>query len=537
MLVELVVENYAVVERVRVRFHPGFNLLTGETGSGKSIVVDALGLIFGGRASSEAVRSGAESARISAVFEDSRGEELILEREVFANGKSRAYRNGRPITVAELRELAPSLGDIHGQHDQQRLFDPAAQREILDAFGEVDLTETAGAYREWRAIGEELAQIGKEEQERLRLADLWAFQKREIAGAALKPGEDALLEQEKRRLANVTKLQAAAAEAFAALDEGDDPVRAKLRVALKRLEELAKLDATLAPTLESLRAAEPLVIESARDLTDYLDRLEADPRRLDEVESRLAALDKLKRKYGATLDEVIAYGESVAESLAKAESAGDRAKALEEGHAKAALDYTRAAGEVTAKRREAARSLEKRLAVELKAVALGGTRLSISIEPHDWSASGADRVEFLISPNAGEEPRAIEKVVSGGELSRLALALQCLANASARTAPGRTLVFDEVDAGIGGAVAEAVGRRLKDASARDQVLCVTHLAQVAAFGDHHYAVEKREANGRTYATVEELTHQRRVRELGRMLAGERVTPEALKHAEKMLAVP
>jgi DNA repair protein RecN (Recombination protein N) len=541
VLRELVVENYAVVERVRVRFHPGFNLLTGETGSGKSIVVDALGLLFGGRASTGMIRSGAEWARISGIFDapgalpdgiEADNGELLIEREILANGKSRAFCNSRPVSVTLLRDLAPSLGDIHGQHEQQRLFEEAAQRGILDAAGGIDLAETAASHREWTSAAAELEQIEQSERERLRQQDLWSFQRNEIESASLHPGEDEDLEAEKRRLGNVTRLSQSAAEAYAALYDSPDSSLATLRTAIKRCEELVRIDGTLAEPLESMKSAELSLREAAHAIAGYSDRLEADPARLEWVESRLALFDKLKRKYGGTLAEVIAYGDEVARSLEQLRESGVRRETLEKQAAAGRKHYEKAAAAVTAQRGKAARRLETDLAAALKPLAMDRARIVIRIEPGPPSSTGSDRVEFLISPNAGEEPRPLDKVLSGGELSRLALALKTITDTGA---PGRTLVFDEVDAGIGGAVAEAVGRRLKQVSAANLVLCVTHLAQIAGFGDHHYAVEKREVRGRTVAMVEELTREQRIRELGRMLAGQRLTPEALKHAEQLLS--
>jgi len=325
MLLELVVENYAVIERVRVRFHRGLNLLTGETGSGKSIVVGALSLLLGGRASGEVVRSGAERARISGIFEAPREKacrqlleaaglepedgELLLEREVSAEGKSRAFAASRPVTAALLRELAPYLGDIHGQHDQQSLFSPAAQLEMLDAFAANDdlLAEVAGLYTRWRAITGELAELARAEQEKLRLLDLWSFQRREIESAAPKAGEDAALDVERRVLQNVVRLQEGAHTAYAALYDSPGAAHAAIRLALRRLEELCRLDPALAPARETLSGAAVPVEEASFALRDYLSRLEANPARLEEVESRLAALDKLKRKYGASLEQVLAF--------------------------------------------------------------------------------------------------------------------------------------------------------------------------------------------------------------------------------------
>jgi DNA repair protein RecN (Recombination protein N) len=541
VLNELIVENYAVVERVRIRFHPGFNLLTGETGSGKSIVVDALGLLFGGRASADMIRAGTERARISGLFEApaelpesiEAGEgELIVEREILANGKSRAFVNSRPVAISLLRELAPLLGDIHGQHDQQRLFEPAQQLELLDLFGGVDRAEAAEPFARWRAATAELEALEAQEREREKLTDLWLFQKKEIESANLSAREDETLEQEKRLLANVSKLTQAAAEAYAALYDSPESSLTGLKLAIRRTDDLCRIEGSLQETLDAMRAAELSLVEASYALRDYLDRLEADPARLEQVESRLAALDKLKRKYGPTLADVLAHLATVSQSLDQAENAGERAAMLRSRRDAAGRDFEKAARRLTQARQQAAAQLEQAIRGELKPLAMERAHLKIEIEEAPWSATGADRIAFLISPNLGEEPRPMERVLSGGELSRLALALKCLTSGGP---PGRTLVFDEVDAGIGGAVAEAVGRRLKQVAAANQVLCVTHLAQIAGFGDHHYSVEKVEERGRTVARVEELDRTARIRELGRMLAGHRLTPEALKHAEQLLA--
>ena len=552
---ELVVENYAVVERVHVRFHRGLNLLTGETGSGKSIVVDALGLLFGGRAVGDMVRSGSERARISGIFEltgdpgtrallaeagiETEDDELLVEREVLANGKSRAFLGSRPVTATLLRELAPALGDIHGQHDQQQLFSAAYQLATLDAFADnaTLLERTASLYAEWKRVAAELEDLDRSEQEKLRLADLWNFQRREIETAGPKPGEDAELENEKRVLRNVARLQESANAAYAALYDAGDSAATQLRLALRRIEELCRIDASLEAVLEALRPAEIVVTESAGTLRDYLDRLEADPGRLEDVESRLALLDRLKRKYGATLDDVLAFLSEVSGKLDALEHASERRTELRSQAAKLEDQYRAAAAALTAARRSAAKELSTRVEKELASLALGGTRFVVEIGEAAWSAGGADRVAFLIAPNAGEEPRPLDRIASGGELSRIALALRTMLGGNGAVAANivqRTLVFDEVDTGIGGSVAEAVGRRLKRLSAANQVLCVTHLAQVASFADHHYVVGKREIKGRTVAEVEELTPDQRTREIGRMLSGQRITPEALKHAEQLI---
>lgn len=555
MLLELVIENYAVVDRLRARFHPGLNLLTGETGSGKSIVVDALGLLFGGRASAEMVRSGEPRARVAGIF-DVRGDprvaallepagfaiedgELLVEREILAGGKSRAFLGSRPSAAALLRELAPLLGDIHGQHDQQSLFLPDAQREMLDLFAgnAAALGGIARVYGEWRAAGSELDELERSEQEKLRLLDLWTFQRREIEGAAPQPGEDTALEAERRVLQNLEKLQENAAAAWSALYDAPESALAQVRLATRRADELARIDPATGGVREHLNAAALAIEEAAYTLRDYLGRLEANPGRLEEIEARLATLDRLKRKYGGTIEEILAFLDDVRGRIDAVEHAGERMEALRARRRELAAEYEKLAGALSARRRAAARKLEKRVEAELASLAMDRTLFRVEIAGGAWTAEGADRVEFLVSPNVGEEPRAIAKVASGGEISRIALALKtslAAAQPGAAEGPQRTLVFDEVDAGVGGAAAEGVGRRLRSLAGASQVLCVTHLPQIACFADHHYLVEKREKNGRTVASLEELDGEARTREVGRMLSGQKLTPEALKHAGQLI---
>jgi DNA repair protein RecN (Recombination protein N) len=551
MLLELVVENYAVVERLRVHFHAGLNLLTGETGSGKSIVVDALGLLLGGRASAEMIRTGEARARVAGIFEvreqaavrrllepaglEVEDGELLIEREILAGGKSRAFVGSRPVAVALLKDLAPFLGDIHGQHDQQLLFSSEAQRDMLDAFaGNRELLDNAARlYGEWRAAEEELQELERNEQEKLRLLDLWSFQRKEIESAQLAPDEDTQLENERRVLQNVQKLQESAGTAYDALYESPESAVALARIAAKRVEELYRIDATLGGLREHLKSAELSLQEAAFALRDYLSGLEANPARLEEVETRLEAIARLKRKYGHSMEEILAFLEEVRGQIAGVESAGERMEALRKQRKRLATEFEKLAGALTEARALAARRLEKRVEAELAQLAMERTVFRVAMAEAPWSPAGADRVEFLVSPNLGEEPRALEKVASGGEISRIALALKtCLTGP--RTSVVRTLVFDEVDAGIGGSAAEGVGRRLKKLAAANQVLCVTHLPQIASFADHHYRVEKQESRGRTVAVIEELDAASRTREVGRMLSGQKLTPEALKNAEQLI---
>jgi DNA repair protein RecN (Recombination protein N) len=551
MLVELAIENYAVVENLRVKFHAGLNLLSGETGSGKSIVVDALGLLFGGRTSVEMLRSGAERARVSGIFEVSptpallklledtglalEDNELLVEREILANGKSRAFVANRPATVAFLKDLAPHLGDIHGQHDQQQLFSGAVQREMLDAFAAAQVEPTAALYQAWRAAQTELEELDSTAQEKLRLADLWSFQAKEIDAVNPQPGEDSELENDRRVLRNVVRLEETANAAYTSLYDAPESAAAQLRTAAKRLEELARIDETAAEIAATLQPAAISVDEASHALRHYLSKLEADPARLDEIESRLSALEKLKRKYGATIGEVLAFLEDARRQLAAVENSSERHAALRKEVETSAAAFEAAAAKLTEARSDGARRLSRRVEQELSSLAMERTRVEIGVSPAPWSETGADAVDILISPNPGEEPKPLDRIASGGELSRVALALKtCTAPTRASKRTPRTLVFDEIDAGVGGSAAEAVGRRLKKLAATSQVLCVTHLPQIAGFADHHYYVEKQTVKGRTLAAIEELTPSGRTREIGRMLSGERVTPEALRHAEQLI---
>jgi DNA repair protein RecN (Recombination protein N) len=547
VLLELLVENYAVIEKLRIRFHAGFNVLTGETGSGKSIVVDALGLLFGGRTSSEMLRSGSDRARISGIFEVPKAAfetlaqsgiepeqgEILIEREILASGKSRAFVANRPVTAALLRDLGSLLGDIHGQHEQQRLFSAAAQIEILDEFGDNEplLRQVSEVFRRWRECNAELEDLQRTEQEKLRLLDLWSFQFNEIDSARLQAGEDQALENERKVLQNVGRLLESANAAFTALYDAPESASAQMRAALKRLDELRRIDESLDPVVETLRPAQIAIEDASASIRDYLGRLEADPERLEEVELRLSILDKLKRKYGSTVEDIIAFGRDAEAQIDAAESAAERRAQIEARRAESAAEFEKLSAQLSSRRRTAADLLAKRVQAELKSLAMERTVFRAQIQPAAWSATGSDAVAFLVSANVGEAPRPLEKVASGGELSRIALALKTCVTAGPK---GRTLVFDEVDAGIGGVAAESVGRRLQALSGGNQVLCVTHLAQIAGFADHHFLVEKKEVKGRTVAAVDELAGELRTREIGRMLSGQRLTPEALRHAEQLI---
>lgn len=553
MLVELIVENLAVVERLRLRLHPGLNTLTGETGSGKSLVIDALSLLFGGRASTELIRTGAPRTFVAGIFAlpadprlaslladsgiEAEDGELLIERELLPTGKSRAWAASRPVTAALLRDLAPFLGDIHGQHDQQKLFSSEAQRELLDEAWDSSaaLARTAAAYSLWQQALRELDELNRAEQEQLRLADLWRLQCAEIEPLELRDGEDAELENQRRVLKNVTRLADNVTLAYDSLSEHEHSAAAQLAIALRKLEELAGIDDQLGVLVETLRPAQIAIQDAAHELRHYLGSLEADPARLEEVESRLARIEKLKRKYGNSIAEILVFAADARARLDAIESAGERRAILQQQAAAAEQEYRREAHILTTAREKAAKALQKQLESELVALAMKGARFRALREPASPAPHGVDAITFLLSANPGEEPRPLEKVASGGELSRIALALKtCLHQKSARNG-NRTLVFDEVDAGVGGAAGEAVGRRLKGLASSNQVLCVTHLAQIAAFANHHYQVRKRDTGGRTAVDVDELSAEARVLEVARMLSGEQISPEARQHAAQLLA--
>ena len=552
MLLELAVENYAVVDRLRIAFYPGLNLLTGETGSGKSILVGALDLLFGGRASADVVRSGEAKARISGRFElgnlaallpllhaagiEPEDGELLIEREVLASGKSRVYVGNRPATAALLREIAPYLGDIHGQHEQQQLYRTDTQRDMLDAFaGSAVLRERVReAYRNWRAVQRELQDLQGNEQDKLRQLDMWQFQQKELIAAALKPGEEAALEEEKRVQQNVGRLLDNAGAAYQSLYELPESAYAGLKNAMRKLEEVSRIAGVLGDIRTSLEPAVIAIQEASYVLRDYLDKLEADPARLEVVETRLASIERLKRKYGGTVDAVLAFLEDIERKVAGLENADARLAELQAAQKTLLSAFEEIAMQLTEVRKQAALTLSRSVEKELAALAMERTVFRVHVEPGEWSEAGADSVRFLVSANRGEEPKPMERIASGGEVSRIALALKSCLVESQEAEARRTLVFDEVDTGVGGSAAEGVARRLKKLSRGNQILCVTHLAQVASFADHHFVVEKVEVNGRTTSRVVELLPDERRNEVARMISGQTVTREALKHADQLI---
>jgi DNA repair protein RecN (Recombination protein N) len=557
MLVELRAENYAVIDHAIAVFGPGLNLLTGETGAGKSIFVDALALLMGGKSSVEVIRHGAEKAVVACVFESTRGAETILEengidaegneiilrREILSSGKGRVFVNNQPATVAVLKLLAPELALVHAQSETVSSFDQAQQRILLDRFGGLSTEAVAAAHARWREASAKLEELVQGEQDRLRMVDLWSYQRKEIEQSHLTAGEDEALETEKRVLANAEKLYAAAMGAFDQLYEGGASAEVALRAALRNVEELARYDSRFTEAAQQLQSARATLGDAAASLRDYAEGINASPERLAEIEDRLALLDRLKRKYGKTIAEVIAFGEEVARKLAEVEDRDEILKALRAALDEAAAAYREAAGALHRERKAAAAKLAKLAEAQINSLAMKvkfEVDVNASEKESGWTASGWDQVEYRIATNPGEPLKPLDEIASGGEMSRVMLALKVSVEESAakpktKTPTPRTLVFDEIDIGIGGRAADAVGQKLKSLSRGQQVLCVTHLPQIASFADQHFLIDKRESGGRTKMQVRLLNDSARTQEVARMLSGAKVTETSLQHAAQMIA--
>jgi DNA repair protein RecN (Recombination protein N) len=562
VLVELRLENYAVIDNAAVEFASGLNLLTGETGAGKSILIDALALLLGDKASSEVIRSGAERAVVSAVFEceDSAGTaiekvlehngldesedgSLIVRREIAAGGKGRVFVNNQAATVAVLRQLAPHLATIHAQNESILSFDPEARLGLLDVFTGSQVEPVGAEYEAWKEIRTRIEELERGEQDRLRLVDLWVFQKREIEDAKLQAGEDDRLETEKCVLANAEKIYNAAIQAFDLLYEGDVSTSSSLRAAQKQIEELARYEPKFQEALAALETARISVEDVGATVRDYAGGIHASPEHLAEVEDRLALLERLKRKYGPGLDDVIAFGADVARKLSEIENKDEILSELRVELSRAAEEYLRHARALSQKRHAAARKLEKLVEAEINDLAMKSAfriQMTTSDEEGNWTPTGIDQVVYMIATNPGEPLRQLEQIASGGELSRVMLALKVSVEPGAdfkpsRKRPGeRTMVFDEIDTGIGGRAAEAVGKKLKHLARTNQVLCVTHLPQIATFADHHYVIEKKERNGRTRTSIRAVVGEERTEEVARMLSGAKLTDTSRKHAEQLI---
>jgi DNA repair protein RecN (Recombination protein N) len=556
VLTLLTIKNIALIDHLSIEFGEGLNLLTGETGSGKSIIVDSLGALTGERISGDLIKSGQASAAIEGLFTapaavrlreildesgietDSGGEiEVIVRRELSAAGKNRIFVNGQLVTQGFLKRLGPFLVDIHGQGEQAALYDTESHIRMLDRFaGAEDLiARVADAHQAMAAVRDEIAALEKDESEKLQVLDILRFQVDEITRAAVSTGEDAELEDEKRKLNNVEKLTSLSDEAFALLYDNSESTSATLDKAARKIEELAQFDTHFADYSEGLASARAVVEDLAISVRDFRAGLEFSPERLEEIESRLAEISRLKRKYGGSIDTVLEHLQNSEERLQNIETAEFRKEELGRKFTELRTAYLEIAVKLHDRRTTAARKFEKKVVQDLQAVALEKARFEVRIDAAEdearFTASGYDRVEFYFSANPGESAKPLAKVASGGEASRLMLILKTAGGSQA----SRTTVFDEIDIGIGGRVAEAVGRKLKDLAATQQVLCVTHQPQIASLADRHFIVEKEMSDGRTTVGTRELDPGEQIEEIARMLAGEKVTEAARENARSMLA--
>lgn len=575
MLLELAIRNFAIIRDLRLAFGPRLNALTGETGAGKSIIIDALGAVLGARVSSDLVRTGASNAWVEAVFDVSGMDDhdglrallqetgiepedgtLILTRDISASGRSAARINGRSVTASVMAQFGALLVDIHGQSEHLSLLRPALHVDLLDRYAGTleQRAEVAALVREYHEIQRRIDQITSDERDRAHRMDLLRFQVDEIAAARLRPGEEEELERERSVLGNAERLARVAAEAYQLLEGGDiasaEPTPGaldSLRLAVERVEELSRFDQSNESLANQLREAQFLLEDCAQAVRTYAETVEADPARLAEVEERLALLKQLKRKYGATIDEVIAFGEQAARELHDLDTSEQRAEELRERADDLRRRIAERALRLSERRRKAAASLERaveqaiaelnmgraRFVVDFQDLARGaGARLTLDDGREvGFDQTGIDRVEFLIAPNAGEMPRPLAKIASGGETARLMLALKSILSAADSTP---TLVFDEVDVGVGGRSGQAVGEKLWSLADRHQVIVISHLPQIAAFAEDHYRITKLERDGRTETRIDRLDEQGRIDELAAMLDGSPLTEASRMNAQEML---
>lgn len=557
MLVHLSISNFAIIKRLDIELEPGLNILSGETGAGKSIIINAVNLILGGRAASDLIRTGCNEARVEAMFRFSprsgvddllealglprAGGEVLISRSLFKEGRNRVTVNGAMATLQMLNRLGESLISISGQHEHQRLLRPENHLHLLDDFGGLtpQRLQLAADYEQYREACDRIERL----RETLRLEEeareLREFQAREIEAARPVPGEDEELEQEKRRLLHAEDLLNMVTAAYEELYEQGDSALSVVSRHAKQLEKGAALDSRLGEVRESLLELQAGLEDAALSLRELRPEIRADPARLESVEERLQVLNRLKRKYGPTLSDVLEFRDKLAESRDLLEGLREEMKGLEGRAATLLEDLMARAEALSEKRKEAAAGLCAAVERELAHLHMAGTRFLVQFQEEEKGEAraaalrpeGFDRVEFLLAPNVGEEPRALARIASGGELSRITLALKTIL---ARTASVETVVFDEVDAGIGGAAAAVVGEKLQALSDYHQVLCITHLPQIACKGPNHYLVKKVVLEGRTEAGIERLDREGRVREIARLLGGKQITPSAVAHAQEML---
>ncbi|MBZ5496779.1 MAG: DNA repair protein RecN [Acidobacteriia bacterium] len=561
MLRFLRIRDFALIRNLEIEFGDGLTVLTGETGSGKSIIVDAFGLLVGARSSQEMVRSNCDVAVLEGVFSadnksvtgqlteagiDADDDSILVRREISSSGRGRVFINNSLATLTLLRSIGGILADIHGQQDHQALLDLSAHLQWLDRFGgnESAARELRDQYGRMRDIALRLDALAMDEQERQRLLDILRFQVDEIRRAAIHPGEKQELENERSVLANREKVFALANEAYALLYESEHSVTGQVDRLTRVLQQLAEFDSSWNTHLESLRESVYRLEDLAYLARDYTGNIDFSPERLDQVQRRLSDLDRLSAKYGKSMEEVLAFADQCERRLEELVSSNDISIRLS-GELDAGLKHYLALSEnLSSKRHKDGARLEREIRKEFHALAMERMDLGVRFRPRERSGvatqgripahcgpNGVDQIEFLLAPNAGEEMRPLAKIASGGELSRIMLSIKALCGGGET---GKTLVFDEIDAGIGGRVAEVVGRRLREVSSQNQVLCVTHLPQIAAYARNHFSVRKETIGARTETTVERLDEAARAGELARMMGGEVITETTRRHAREML---
>jgi DNA repair protein RecN (Recombination protein N) len=535
----LSIRNLAVIDRLELELEPGLCVLTGETGAGKSILVGAVGLLAGGRASADLVRTGEDTAAVEAIFDKPDGTELIVRREISSQGgRSRAFVDGALTSSAALRDLAAPLVDLHGQHEHQVLLDPTAHLDLLDEFAGHSSARPAlaEAFAAWQRVKAERERLVTGEREKAARSEFISFQLQEIDRVAPRSGEDEELNSLRQVLANADKLQRLCGEAYTLLYEGDQAALPALGGVWRRVGELSGIDERFRPYFDGRDAVKAQLEDLAFFLRSYSEGIDASPARLQEVEDRLALLERLKRKHGPSLHDVMTKAEALRHEQDDIVHAGARAAELDESVNAASDEYRRLAQQLSEARRTAAERFSRALERSLGELAMARTRCEVRFADdrgeHTWTERGFDAAEFFISPNAGEELRPLARIASGGELSRIMLALKTLATTDA---PGKTLIFDEVDAGIGGAVADVVGGRLQKLAERVQVLCITHLPQIAAHGGAHYRITKTVRSGRTLTSVVRMSPADREEELARMIGGSAISAAVMASAREMLA--
>jgi DNA repair protein RecN (Recombination protein N) len=563
LLRQLDISGLAVVKELSLEFEPGLNVLTGETGAGKSIIVGAIGLLVAEKTGPEIVRTGEKAARITGVFEIGDGQEIsgemecagiqadsnqvIVKREISSEGRTRAYLNGEPVTLNVMKKIGDLLVDFHGQHEHQSLLRKSTHVDLLDSFGSLR-QQREKVWRictNLRKFRDELEGFLAEQRDAKAQVDFIKFQVSDIESARLKEGEEETLEEERTVLANFDRLASALKEANGLLYEDELACVERLSRASKALKNASAIDAKLEILQAELASAEIAVGEVGRSLGSYLDSLEFSPSRLDEIESRLSLIGRMKKKYGRSVREILGFGEELRSKLYCVESGTERERELRAGIDETARELAKAASLLVEKRRIAAKKLEREVEKELASLGMKGTRFVVEMElrdeePHDIElegkrirvdAQGPSDLQFLISPNVGEELRPLVRIASGGEVSRIMLALKTVL---VRADAVDVMVFDEIDVGIGGNIARVVGEKLKALSRAKQIICITHIPMIASLGDTHFFVSKDVEAGRTYASARALGREERVKEIARMLAGDKISETTLKQAREML---